>query len=257
MMSQMPSLNLPDLHIREIKSSMVIQLMDEPKVLCRPITQLDVIQDHSMMYFQQLVMKEGRAALRAKSLDVFKNDLIVEVEILSLQPPFHLEKILKSIFDGLNKNVITDDSLITNAQIFFKKARKSYVKTMFKVYIEDIVTRDNISFTCHLPGIEKQNPVVYAIGGTMDNDPHSVAEMKIIEQTLLSSPIAASNQYQHCHMLFYTKDKSKDVDNMFLAYIDAVRKSGYLDTSSNISIGMYKRHVVKGDERTIIHLVAK
>ncbi|SFA93663.1 hypothetical protein SAMN04488072_1048 [Lentibacillus halodurans] len=249
----------PEMKIKNTKESMMIQLNDEPKAQHRPNTKEELIQDHSMMHFQQLVMKEAQAALRANSIAVFKNDIAIETEIVSVQSPqsVRLEMVLKAIFDSLNKSVVDDDHLITHAQVWLYKGQKRYPKTKIHVRIEDLVTRNHIHFTCELPLVEKKPAVVYNIASTMQYDFQNAADAKIIEHALLSQKFTTPKQYEICHMLFHTSDKSKDVDNMLLMYIDVLRRQGLLNLSDTVGIGIYKKHVDKSDEKVDISLVSK
>jgi len=247
------------MEISENKAGMIIHVNVSPKALPRPTTKDKLRQNITMMHFQQLVMKEARGALRAKSLGIFNNDLSIEIEITSIKSPqyFNLEDVLKAIFDGLNKHVIYDDSLISHAQIWLNKAPKRYPKTIIKVHIEDLVTRDSISFTLDLPSIEKRNPVVYNINASLNYDLQAAKDIARTSRSFSLQNFTPVRQYEICHMLFYTSDLSKDIDNMFFMYIDSIRDKGFLDYSNNIGIGMYKRHADKDNERTIINLVSK
>lgn len=258
-MNQIISNQTPEGTISETKAGIIVRLKGKPGVMYRPITKDKLMQDISMMNFQQQVMKEARAALRAKSLDVIKNNISVEIEIISLQSPqsMNLEKVLKAIFDGLNKHIISNDRLISHAQIWLTKGRKRYPKTVIKVRVEDLTTSSSINFRVNLPPIEKKDAVVYNIGAQMDYDPQAAADMMMIERTFKANSLINSKRYEICHMLFYTNDLNKDVDNMFLAYISFVRQQGYLDCTNNIGIGMYKRYADMKDEQTIISLVSK
>ncbi|PMC35513.1 hypothetical protein CJ195_19090 [Bacillus sp. UMB0899] len=243
---------------KETKAGMIIQIMEPPKPLKRPLSQGRQIQDHSMMFFQQLVMKNAVAALRAKSLDIFKNKINIEIEIVSMESPntLRLELILKTLFDSLNKNVIDDDSLIENAQIWLKKATKRNPKTQIKVSLEDIKTRECFSFSCQLPVIEKMVAVPYEINAAMSQHPKSAVDMQNIQQLIMSN-VQTQSRYDICHMLFNTSDASVDVDNLLLTYIDIIRQQGFLNHSTNIGIGLYKRHVERSAESVIISLVSK
>ncbi|SFA83086.1 hypothetical protein SAMN04488072_102175 [Lentibacillus halodurans] len=252
---------LPNVIMSQRKGNAIIQIKDEPLVKTRPQYPHEIIQDHSMMMFQQLIMKRGRAALRSKSLNVFRNALNVEIEIITLQPSdqFYLEKVLKAIFDGLNKHVIYDDRIINNAQVWLKQANKKYPNTIIKVALEDCINGNSISFNCKLPCIEKKEAVVYDIGGVLTPSSQSIVEQKTIEQALKkhASNVSGNTQYDICHMLFCTHNDTKDVDNMFMIYINAIRRLGLFNHSSNIGIGMYKRHAKPGEEQTIINLLSK
>ncbi|GAE93887.1 hypothetical protein JCM21714_2999 [Gracilibacillus boraciitolerans JCM 21714] len=252
-------LHPPELKIKETQAGMIMQLIHEPKTLERPSTNDKLIQNHSIMYFQQLIMKKARAALRAKSLSIFKNDIAVEIEIVSVQSPnsLKLELVLKSIFDALNKSVITDDHLISNAQVWLYIGQKRYPKTKIHVRVEDLGTRENFHFSCEIPAIEKREAVTYNIASTMHRHASSAADIKMIEQAFSNLQTGSTKQHEICHILFLTSDHKKDVDNMLLMYIDILRKQGFLSRADNIGIGMYKRHVDKSDERVHINLVSK
>lgn len=240
-------------------TSVIIQLNDTPISFPRPITNDKLRQNHTMMFYQQLVMKEARSALRANSLDVFKNPVSVEIEVSTLSSfqTFTLENVIKAIFDGLNRHVIANDSLITHAQIWLKKAQQRYRKDLTKVRVEDLVNGNNITFSLDLPCVEKKNAFVYSIGGALDYDPQSLAEITNIRNVFSLTTFTATNKYDICHMLFYTADMKKDVDNMFLMYVDQIRDLGLLDSTNTIGIGMYKRHADEQGERTIINLISK
>jgi hypothetical protein len=253
--------NLPKVTASEIGHNVIIQIYDKPKAKMRPQLQNKVIQNHSMMFFQQLIMKEARAALRRGTLNLFHNPINVEIVVTTIQSPnqIHLERVLKAIFDGLNRHVISDDNIINNAQIWLNKGTKRYPKTGIEVMVEDNVSKESISFNCQLPCVEKIEAVPYDVGGKMTLSTQASAEQQVIEQALLSaiSKTTVTGQYDICHMLFCTNDYTKDVDNMFLSYIHVIRNIGILDGSRNIGIGMYKRHEELGNERTIINLLSK
>ncbi|MCT1577063.1 RusA family crossover junction endodeoxyribonuclease [Oceanobacillus kimchii] len=252
--------NLPNVTVKQRRQNVIMQVYDEPKAQERPQQQNRVIQNHLMMMFQQLIMKEARAALRRESLKQFSNPINVEIEITTLQTPnqLQLENVLKAIFDGLNRQVIYDDSIINNAQIWLKKGNKRYPKTVIEVNIEDSLSKESISFSCQHTWIEKVDAVPYDVGGKMTFSTQAVTDQQIIEQTLHSTinKTSISGQYDICHMLFCTNDDTKDVDNMFLSYIHVIRDMGLLDGSKNIGIGMYKRHAEQGNEKTIINLLS-
>lgn len=258
-MKHVNPLHPPELKIKDTQAGMIIQLTHEPKALERPSTNDKLIQNHSMMYFQQLVMKKARAALRAKSISILKNDIAVEIEIVSVQSPksINLELVLKSIFDALNKSVITDDQLISNAQIWLYSGQRRYPKTKIHVRVEDLATRENFHFSCEIPAIEKREAVTYNIASTMHRHASNAADIKMIEQAFSNLQTGSTKQHEICHMLFLTSDPKKDVDNMLLMYIDVLRRKGFLSRTDNIGIGMYKRHVDKSDERVHINLVSK
>lgn len=138
------SSNLPKVTVSEIRRNVIIQIHDEPKAKVRP-QQNKVIQNHSMMFFQQLIMKEARAALRGESLDPFHNPINIEIELTTFQPAnqTRLERVLKAILDGLNRHVISDDSIINNAQIWLIKGNKRYPKTDIEVRIEDSLRKES------------------------------------------------------------------------------------------------------------------
>lgn len=249
----------PSVKITEYPTAMLLQINEPPIVFQRPITTDTLFQDLTMMTFQELIKKSAKAALRAKSLNVFTNSVSVVITITSLKAlqSIALELTLKAIFDGLNKFVIQNDSQITHAQVWFKKATTRYPKPIVEVELQDVITGDNIYFRLESPCIEKVNPVVYNIGGKIEYDPQFMNRMTILEQSIAAQNYTSKNRYEICHMLFYVSDFSKDIDNMFLAYIGTLRINGYLDISSNIGIGMYKRPADVGKERTLINLVAK
>lgn len=254
------SYNLPKVTASERRQNVIIQIHDEPKAKIRPQYQNKVIQNHSMMFFQQLIMKEARAALRRELLDPFHNPINIEIELTTQQPAnqIRLEKVLKAIFDGLNRNVISDDSIINNAQIWLIKGNKRYPKTDIEIRIEDSLCKKSIRFNCQLPCVEKIEAIPYDVGGNMTLSTQAAADQHVIEQALHStiSKTTVNGQYDICHMLFCTNDNTKDVDNMFLSYIHVIRNTGLLDGSKNIGIGMYKRHVEQGNEKTIINLLS-
>ncbi|MFJ8263379.1 hypothetical protein ACIQ4I_15730 [Rummeliibacillus sp. NPDC094406] len=246
-------------NISEFSSGIIIQIEDTPVVFQRPITKESVFQNVTMMTFQQLIMKRARAALRAKSLKAFINPVSIEITITSLSSPqsMLLERILKAIFDGLNKQVIQDDFLVSHAQIWLKNCNQRYQKSIVEVEVRDTITGDKIYFRVNSPSIEKKNPFVYKIGGAINYNQQFTKQLTMIEQSILAQNFTSKRQYEICHMLFCVSDLSKDVDNMFLTYIDFIRSNGYLDISNNIGFGMYKRVVEKGKEKVIINLVAK
>lgn len=254
------SSNIPKVTASEIRKNMIIKIHDKPKTKIRPQHQNKVIQNHSMMFFQQLIMKEARAALRKQSLDPFHNPINIEIELTILQPAnqLRLERVLKAIFDGLNRHVISDDSIINNAQIWLIKGNKRYQKTDIEIRIEDSLRKESIRFNCQLPSVEKIEAVPYDVGGKMTLSTKAVAEQHDIDHALHSaiSKTTVTGQYEICHMLFCTNDNTKDVDNMFLSYIHVIRNTGLLDGSRNIGIGMYKRHAEQGNEKTIINLLS-
>ncbi|MFD1851037.1 RusA family crossover junction endodeoxyribonuclease [Oceanobacillus bengalensis] len=253
--------NLPKVTASEIGHNVIIQIYDKPRAKIRPQFQNKVIQNHSMMFFQQLIMKEARAALRRESLNLFHDPINVEIVITTIQSPsqIHLERVLKATFDGLNRHVISDDNIINNAQIWLNKGTKRYPKTDIEVRVEDSLSKQSIVFNCQLPCVEKIEAVPYDVGGKMTLSTQAAAEQQVIEQALLSTinKATVTGQYDICHMLFCTNDDTKDLDNMFLSYIHVIRNAGLLDISRNIGIGMYKRHAEQGNERTIINLLSK
>ncbi|WP_186576901.1 hypothetical protein [Aquibacillus kalidii] len=255
------STNLPKVTASEIGQNLIIQIYDKPKAKVRPQIQNKLIQNHSMMFFQQLIMKEARTALRRESLNPFHNPINVEIEVTTRQLPsqIQLERVLKTIFDGLNRWVISDDNIINNAQIWLSKGTKRYPKTDIQVRVEDSLSKDSIFFNCQLPCVEKIEAVPYDVGGTMIVSTQAATEQQVTEQALLSeiSKTTVTGQHDICHMVFCTNDDTKDVDNMFLSYIHLIRNKGLLDGSRNIGIGMYKRHAEQGNERTIINLLSK
>lgn len=253
-------------HIKVIERNSIatITIDGKPIVLERPDLQSfngnnKLFQNLPMMQFQQQVMHKAAAKLLGANLTTFQNPLSVDITIVSSAPfqDIKLEHAIKSILDGLNKNVIQDDSLIMNAQIWLEKAQKSYVKPYVKVTLTDIVKRLDITIKIDGPVVEKVLATPYNIGGELSYRKQFMSEWKSTKNDISSIRSSINNSYEICHICFLTNDLSKDVDNMFLTYIGSLRDNGFLDSSNTIGFGMYKRLVPQPDEKTIITLVAK
>ncbi len=249
----------PDLNVYTNSSIAIIQFEGEPQVFQRPSSKGKQFQNVSMMIFQQLIMTKAGAMLGSKGLQPFTNPISIEMILTTLQPfqNIELEYVIKSVLDGLNKSVIQDDSLVVRAQCWLERATKRSPKTRIDITVSDIATNDAITFQMDIPPIQKVIAVPYDIGGALQLDPKFEQTLIDIENGILKDCGTIMNQYEICHMCFCTVDMSKDIDNLYLMYIRALRKSKLLDGTNNIGIGMYKRHVNAGEGRTIINLVSK
>lgn len=249
----------PNIKMRELNSIAVIQIDGEPKVFQRPISNGKQFQSISMMTFQQLVMFKAGAALGSKGLSTFVNPVEVEITYttLDLFKGIELESIIKSVLDGLNKSIIKDDSLVVTAQCWLKKGIQRYPKPHIDIQVRDIVNNDTITFRLDTPTIHKEVAVPYDIAGALQYKLQFLNELSSIDNAISSILASNNNQYEICHICFYTEDMSKDVDNLFLTYVRSLRKNGLLDNMNNIGIGMYKRHANVGEGKTIINLLAK
>lgn len=251
----------PSLKIRMHKqnSIAVIQIDGEPKAYQRPISNGKQFQSITMMTFQQLVMFKAGAALGGKGVNTFVNPVSVEITYttLDLFKDIELEGIIKSVLDGLNKSIIKDDSLVVMAQCWLEKGNKRYPKPRIDINIRDLVNNNSITFRLDTPPIHKEVAVTYDVGGSLQYKPQFLKELSTIEHAISSIRGSNNNQYEICHMCFYTEDMSKDVDNLYLTYIGSLRKNGLLDSTNNIGIGMYKRHANIGEGKTLINLVSK
>lgn len=237
------------------KDNCVVCISSPQNVLTRPVTQCKEIQDGRMMYFQQLVMKEARAALRAKSFQVFNQQMSIEVELSSKTTPssIKLEMLLKTILDSLNGHVIKDDSLVMNARITHIRSLNRYPKTTIKVEIINLRTKEALYFTLDLPGIEKAIAVPYDIDGEMKYDASYNVALAGIE-IKLSSLFSSCTRFNKCHILINTSKPSSDVDNLALLYLEILRKHNVFDSNRIGEIGMYKRHTTQEEEGVVINL---
>ena len=249
----------PEVKIHEQGFVAVVQIDGEPQVFQRPSSTGKQFQSVPMMTFQQLIMFKAGAALGSKGLNTFVNPVSVEIiyTTLDLFKDIELEYVIKSVLDGLNKSIIQDDSLVVMAQCWLKKGTKRSPKAHIDITIRDVVNSNTISFKLDTPAIQKEVAVAYDVGGVLQYDPQFLLELSMIHNAVSTVRGPNNNQYEICHMCFYTEDMSKDVDNLFLMYIRALRKNGLLDSSNNMGIGMYKRRANIGEGKTIINLVSK
>lgn len=238
------------------KDACIIKINSPQHVMTRPVTQCKEIQDTRMMYFQQLVMKQARATLRAKSFQVFNQQMSIEVELSSMTPPssIKLEMLLKVILDGMNGNVIQDDSLVMNASISHIKSLIRYPKPIIKVEVINLVTKDALNFTLELPAIEKTVALPYDIDGVMKYDASYNATLAGIEAQLSSLLSSSSNRFNECHIVIKTSKSSTDVDNLALLYLEILRKHNVVDSNRIGVLGLYKRHTTLEEEGVVINL---
>ncbi|WP_144513071.1 RusA family crossover junction endodeoxyribonuclease [Bacillus sp. FJAT-22090] len=242
--------------IKYRKANCIIKINSPQNVMTRPMTQCKEIQDIRMMFFQQLVMKQARAALRSKSFQVFSQQMSIEVELSSMIPPssIKLEMLLKVILDGLNGNVIKDDSLVMNANISHIKSLIRYPKPIIKVEVINLVTKDALNFTLELPTVEKAVALPFDIDGVMTYDTSYKATIASIEAQLSSLLSSSTNRFNECHIVIKTSNSSTDVDNLALLYLETLRKHNVLDSNRIGVVGMYKRLTTLEEEGVVINL---
>lgn len=244
---------------KEYNSMALIKIHGEPQVFQRPSSTGKLFQDISMMLFQQLVMSRASAALGSQALKPFTNPVSVEITCTThrLFKEFELEYVTKSILDGLNLSIIQDDSLVTMALCELKKGTKRSPKERIDITVREVGSNNAISFKLDTPVIQKKVAVSYSVGGVLQYNPQFLLDLTMIDNAISTNRGSSNKWYDICHMYFDTEYMNKDVDNMFLMYIGSLRRNGLLNSSNNIVIGMYKRHVDGEGGRTLINLISK
>lgn len=264
----MKSINInTDTKYFKTKDLTVLTINEEPRIWERPdYKNKKLIQDHQMMLFQQKVMMYIRGKMRFDNVDVIKNSVTIEIEIHSSKSleDFSIELIVKTILDSLNKNVLDDDSLIENLNIFYKRKQKriydKFSDDNLYICITELITNKVVHVDFSIELIEKKNAIPYDIEGEVSAPHNSISYQNDIYNDLDSGLTNVANvKYKEeiiCHMMFETQDNSKDIDNMMLMYLPVLERIFTQYKSQVISIHLYKREP-KSNPRTVINLLLK
>lgn len=223
------------------------------------------LQAIEMMQFQNKIQSIFRADLLGRQLSIPLNLNMVEIQIEVLSSrtvvDVPLLMIMKSILDGLNNNILRDDSVVYRCSInytFKKRLARQSLRTpsdWLSVTIIDLSSSHVVAslndINIHL--VPKKEPLVL----DFDND---YAIFNLYEDEYLDSiynGLSTTNfavPIQSCYevtMKFSGALKSVDIDNLALVYYRLIEDSQYMNLNRVTSISLEKTYNSKVNHTVI------
>lgn|GEM_PF-3734975 len=219
------------------------------------------LQAIDMMQFQNKIQSIFRAdcLVRQQSLPIALNMVEVQIEVMSSRSVDELPllRIMKSIFDGLNRNILRDDSVVYRCSInytFKKQLVRQSMRTpsdWLSIKIIDINTSNTVAALndINIYLVPKKEPLVrdfdnnYAIYNLYEDE-----YLDCIYNGLSTTNFAVPTQ--SCYavtMKFSGALKSVDVDNLALVYYRLIEESNYMNLNKVTSISLEKAYSSKAN----------
>ncbi len=243
--------------------SLIHNVSNKFKIVGEPLSYTHVtkkgtkqLQPIDMMQFQNKIQSIFRADLlsRMQSLPINLNMIEVQIEVMSSRSVDELPllMIMKSILDGLNRNILRDDSVVYRCSInyTFKKrlARQSirHPSDWVSISIIDLNTFNIVAALndINIYLVPKKEPLVldfdkdYAIYNLHEDD-----YLDCIYNGLSTTNFAVPNQ--SCYevtMKFSGALKSVDIDNLALVYYRLIEETNYMNLNGVTSISLEKTY---------------